>query len=641
MKKSILLFLFVFGFLNLAHSQKDSTILRNVKSWVLTHDGISVDTIAVDTAFYRVNNYNLVNKVYPNAFYLSNKGSAYRSNSLEDQGYVNDFLFISNLNIYLRTPSDIEFYNTTTPYTNLQYYYAPPKRRSEESVSVLHTQNINKNWNAGMNYNLSSSIGRYDASQADYRNFRLFSSYQGEKYSVHGAAIYNKSFNYENGGLVNDSVVIKHENSSLEPENIPVYLRTSQTQIENYRGYLTQSLSIGGGSAEEDTVKRFPLATASYTLDINRYSRVYLIDDDALKYEFYDQYYIDSISTRDSTKYNVVSNLIQLKFNEEANPFFKLGARVYISNSYEYFKMTAPSVYKLVGTSTINRYDQSQSESYSSTLIGGEVFKRTGSNLWWSGGAKIYIQGYKAGEFLINGAFDSKYNLFNKFDAGLYGKGSVELKTPNYFQENFYSNHLKWNESFEKEKVVRIKVGIKIPQLNLKLAAHTNTFQNHIYFNQDGLPIQESDIVQTYGITLSNHLQASVFHSINDAVLQYTSDDKVMALPFFAIYSTNYVQLNYAKVLDIQFGFDLRFNTAYYSPSYMPATGMFATQNIRKTGNFPSVSPFVNAHIKRFNFFLEFSNVNIGFPSYDAFHTVGYALNPASLRFGIQWNFYN
>ena len=104
---------------------------------------------------------------------------------------------------------------------------------------------------------------------------------------------------------------------------------------------------------------------------------------------------------------------------------------------------------------------------------------------------------------------------------------------------------------------------------------------------------------------------------------------------------SNYIQLNYSKVLDIQFGFDIRYNTAFYSPSYMPATGMFTAQNIRKTGNFPAVSPFMNAHIKRFNFFLEFTNVNLGYPSYDAFYTVGYALNPASLRFGIQWNFYN
>lgn len=644
MKRTLLLFLFVCISAGLSYAQTDTTIIRHLKSWTLSQDGAQTDSISMDTAFYRINNFNPVLKKYPHALFLTNKGSAYRSNSLVDQGYNSDFLFITNLDLYFRNPDNIEFYNTTTPYTNLQYYNSPPKKRSEETLNVLHTQNITKNWNVGINYHLSSSIGRYDASQADFRNFRFFTSYQSEKYSIHAAFIYNKSFNFENGGLANDSVIIKNENPNLLPENIVVNLRTSQTKIENYRAYITQSMGIGAPKFfGNDSTTQLPLATVSYTLDYNYYTRAYTIDKDDPKHLYYKSFYIDSIATRDSTKFTELKNIVQFKINEEANKLFKFGLRAYIGNEIELITMTAPSVYKTSGINTTQRFDQHSDTTLISNLVGGQIFKNNGENFWWNAGAKIYFQGYKAGEFLVNGKLDSRFPLWGKQVAGLFANGSLEFSKPNYFQNKFYSNHFKWDNNFKNQKIIRLNGGVKVPTSGLELTGHINFLYDYIYWNSLSMPTQygQGQVLQTYGATLTKHFQLWKLHSIDNAIIQYSSNQDVIALPLYSIYSSNYIQFTFSKVLDIQLGFDFRYNSAYFSPAYNPAIGMFITQNSRKTGNFPDFTPFLNAHIKRFNFFIEYEHSNQGHPSYDAFYTVGYPYNPANIKFGVMWNFYD
>lgn len=620
------------------HAENDSIVVQNVRNWTLGGQGTRIDSIPVDTAFYRINNYNSVTRKYPHVFYLSNKGTAYHSYSLVDQYYCDDFLFVSNLSLYFRNPDDIEFFNTQTPYTNIQYYYATPKRRSEENISVLHTQNVTKNWNVGLNYALSSSVGRYDASQADYRNFRLFSSYQGERYSIHGAVIYNKSFNYENGGIVKDSDVIKN-NDALEPENIPVYFRTALNKTENYRAYFTQSLGVGSLKfMSSDSLTQIPLATIFLTTDVNQYDRTYQIDNDELKYSFYDQYNVDSLSTRDSTRYSSINNTFQIKFNEEANSLLRFGVRGFIGNSIETFLLQSPNV--VTSSKDTITYYKSDSEVLVSTFVGGEVFKNLGDNFWWRGGAKFFLQGYKLGDLQVHASADSRFNILDEV-AGVFADGTFEFKSPNYYHNNYFSNHFSWSNDFRKQKIMRANIGIKVPTRDFKLTAHANVFGDGIYWNESNMPVQSSDVVLTYGASLYKHFKLWNLHSVDDVLVQYSSNQNITPLPTFSIYSSNYYQPKLFKVLTLQLGFDVKYHTAYFAPKYNPALGTFGIQHDRKIGDFPFITPFLNAHIKRFNFYIQYEFVNAGWPSYDYFSTVGYPNNPGTLKYGVTWNFYD
>src|SRR5690606_29451811 len=53
--------------------------------------------------------------------------------------------------IYKWTPDQVRFFNTTRPYSELNYQIAS---RSEQIIDLLHTQNIKPNWNFAFRYRL-------------------------------------------------------------------------------------------------------------------------------------------------------------------------------------------------------------------------------------------------------------------------------------------------------------------------------------------------------------------------------------------------------------------------------------------------------------------------------------------------------
>jgi hypothetical protein len=127
-----------------------------------------------------------------------------------------------------------------------------------------------------------------------------------------------------------------------------------------------------------------------------------------------------------------------------------------------------------------------------------------------------------------------------------------------------------------------------------------------------------------------------------EAVYQVSSQPDVLPLPAFALFSNLYYKSKWFSVLGIQAGVNVHYNTAYYAPNYMPATGRFYLQNETKIGNFPLVNAYLNFHLKQARIFVEYYHVNnliINGKNY--FSMPRYPLNPAILKWGVSWNFYN
>jgi outer membrane cobalamin receptor len=189
--------------------------------------------------------------------------------------------------------------------------------------------------------------------------------------------------------------------------------------------------------------------------------------------------------------------------------------------------------------------------------------------------------------------------------------------------------------------MIRLRGGIKVPTRRLELMAELRSMNDYIFWNNDALPEQASDFVQTLEISLSKYFKWANVHSINKLVYQATSNANVIPLPDFAAYSSNFYQNRLFQVLTFQIGFDFRYHTRYYAPTYMPATGQFHTQNIRKIGNYPFFDAFVNFQLKRARIYVKLDHATQGLFGNDYFLTTGYPANPRSIKFGISWNFYN
>jgi hypothetical protein len=625
-------------------------IPSEVKNWKLTDDFSHSDTVAVDTISTGFQIYNPIYQKSIVNYFTGNLGAPAQSALIEDFSVNKDFIFAHNLSYWLISPKDYKYYNTRTPYTNLYYQHSGPKKRSEENVGIFFTQNINKKLNVGFNYKLISSVGKYEAQKTENRFVRFFSSYSGERYAVHGSLVYGKTDQFESGGLLDDNYIFNPSTYEYgQPENIPVIFIDASTRIDNYKVLVDQKLKIGQVSVphQDSLRKTTPLATLSHTFELDRFRRTYTIDNltpyfpETGEPAFYTQRFIDQSITRDSIYHTTVRNTVQLKFNEEANPFLRFGMRVYLMNEVEHIRWPAPSVIQEEENSDEEKliYNKDKDQR-NATALGAQLFKNTGDNFFFDGGLRVWFQGYKAGDSEITGGLKSQFRI-RKDTAGLFARGGVYLTSPSYFTEKYYSNHFQWNNRFSPTKTIKIRGGITVPTRRTELSGEVRLIDDYIFWNREALPEQANSFLTLVQLKLKKHFELWNLHSRNEVSYQITSHDDIVPLPEVALFSSNYYQNTLFQVLFFQIGFDIRFHTAYYAPDYMPATGQFFIQRNRKTGNYPLIDPFVNLHLKRANIFVKYDHINKGIPNNDYFHTIGYPINPGGIRFGLSWNFYD
>ncbi len=636
-------------------------------SWRLLDDFTLVDSIPIDTITAGFQNYNPIFKKSYSNIYLGNIGSAYMSNLMSDKGGFNEFIFLNNLREYFTQPQDLKFYDSKVPYTNLTYIYSQPKRLSEENISVFFTQNVNRKLNIGFNYHLLSSIGLYRAQLVDNRNFNFFMSYRGDKYSMHGAVLYNKAAHKENGGIENDSIEYITDPKKYEfdkAEDIRVKYANATNFVENYQFFIHQSLGIGKinmhgrdtlvspvdslGFMELEELE-LPVSTVYHTFHLSTYKRAYKISglsdyfssDGGQLLPLYENIYADSVATADTSRYASFKNTFQIKFNEEANSLLKFGLRAYLVNDIKHYKYQEEPTTFYDSDDTQRPYYRGGDTTLVTTHIGGQIFKNIGENFWWNLGGKLFVQGYRVGDLEVEGNVNTLYKVL-KDTAGVYGKGKISLRSPELFQERYYSNHFKWDRSLKQQKSVDIEFGLNIPTRDLKLSFESQSITDYLYWNYDAEPDQSSELINAFQISLFKHFKFGPLHSNNQLAYQYTSNERLFPLPDFTGKSSNYFDFYLAKrVLNVQIGFDVRYHTAYYTPAYMPATGQFYLQDIQKVGNYPFMDAFMNLQLKRARIFLKFDHFNQSFMDNNYFLTRGYPHNPTRFIWGISWNFYD
>ncbi len=641
--------------------QKDTIIdLKDrIWSWKMVDDYTFVDTVIVDTITSGFQNYD---PIYKNSFSnidLGNKGSAYTSNLLSYKSDFNEFIFVNSLQNQFVQPKDIYYFNTKVPYTNLTYINAGPSRRSEENFTGFFTQNINKDWNLAIRYNLVSTIGLYEAQKVDNRNFNLYSSYHSPKYSMHAVITYNSIEHLENGGLedYNHSLITNKDTAKAysRAEDIPVNYMSATNKVNNFQVFYNHSLGIGKiklNKELQDSLKNepeeyeLPVSTIYHTLHAGSYRRVYKIDELDSYFEdgaipLYGTDYVDSLQTRDSTSYTFLKNTFQIKFNEEANSLLKFGVRAFLSNEVKYYKFQNPTVIQYDEDDEYTPVYSHSDTTLVTTYVGGQVFKNLGENFWWNLGGKIYVQGYRLGDVDLQGNINSLYRIF-KDTAGVYGRGRILLKSAELLQEKYYSNHIQWDENFKQEKLVNIELGIKIPTRRFKLSWESKVFTDYMYWNANALPDQTSEVISAFQVTLNKDFTLGALHSDNKIAYQYSSNQNYLPLPEFSGYSSNYFNFYLAKrVLQIQMGVDVKYHSEYYTPGYMPATGQFYNQDEIKIGNYPFLDAFINLHLKRARVFIKLDHFNQSFMDRNYFQTLGYPHAPMRVKWGVSWNFYN
>ena len=112
-----------------------------------------------------------------------------------------DDIFSTAYQPYVYSPSDVRFFNTTTPYSEIAYKKGFTTYREENEINLLLTGNINRRLNSACNDYLNA-VGTTTTKRADYNGSVWF--LQLNHYSMQLRRV-SKLSHYDNGGLQNDS----------------------------------------------------------------------------------------------------------------------------------------------------------------------------------------------------------------------------------------------------------------------------------------------------------------------------------------------------------------------------------------------------------------------------------------------------
>lgn len=549
---------------------------------------------------------------------------------------------------YVVTPQQQRFFNTTTPYSSIAYKKGFVNAHEENDVNFLFTGNINRQTNLGIEMEYLHSAGHYTNTAGKLFRGSVWGSYTGNHYSMHAAFSWSRLRSFDNGGLAD----VNELGGKLSPEDIPVKF-SGMTGYRYLSGYLHNQYAItqerdyvdsievieDGKRVKRDTLKteHIPLITFSHIFETNNSNRRYV--EKEVDTAFYAHNYYDTIQTADTTDVLSIRNTVAVTFCEAYNTKLKFGATVFAMNECQRI------LYDSVPYDTANIYDY---KWMNSTFVGGAIHKHSGSHVLYHVEGQVCVLGYKIGEFDVYGKLDTKFNVGGNT---LYIGARAQAKsiTPSPYLQRFRSNHVIWDNDFGFTYRFLGGATVAYPTKWVKPSVDFS-FENRthpIYVSaSDWKPRQYNGSVQILTGTVGADITTPWINLENKVVIQHTTNDSVLPVPLVILQHRLYYHGSwFHHAMDAQMGVDLRYFTSYHSPVLCPATGMFATQQETKIGNYPWMSVYANFYVRsiRLRFFAHYQHFNHLFMKKNIGYLAmpDYPTNRDVFRAGLAWHFYN
>lgn len=600
--------------------------------WNLNGYGAFQDSTILDTLHDYSHIYHPVFKKTLTSTYLGNYGTAGVDNNYFGRNYNSRFFFMHSREAYILTPQTIDYFNTTTPYTRMDFSQSENKSKNNETrFNVIHSQNVNPYLNFTFITRQEKSDGQYNYQETRNNYVGLYSSYNKDNLNIHGGVISNSIRGQENGGLTNDSLL----NVGTDPEYWNTNLTNSQSKYGYTSYYTNAEYRLGkwlesSNEAEVDTF--IPVMGIIYSFDYNRNKQEFFSEEGADNTFFDTTYYGDSYTT-DKLRYNIISNVVQLKQYENQNKKYSFGKRAYLG--HELHRGSMPG-YQIDDTTHI-RTDI----KFSNVFVGGGIYRQTGRFWTWNFDGKIYLTGRNSGQFDLNGNISKPFTFWGDSTASVNFTGVIENRVADYFMENLKTNHYQWTNSFDMEQRVMVGGSFRVPKRKLEIGANYAVLNNFFYNNAEGIPDQTGEEFFIMSAYFDKDFNWRRFHLRTRVLWQKASSEKYIHLPDLSAFVSGFYQFTISKVLFTQLGFDTRYNTKYYADAYAPSTGLFYLQNEKEYGNYPYIDVYANLRLKRTRVFFKLVNIGTNFLSGEYITTPNYPMPRSTFRLGVSWAFYD
>lgn len=556
--------------------------------------------------------------------------------------------------IYKWKPEAIRFFNTTRPYTELNYLLGS---RTEQIIAVMHTQNIKPNWNASFRYRLTNSPGFFQAQNTNHNNLLFTSWYESnsKRYNNYFFVVNNKLQSAENGGIQDNEDYLNNIQVYKDRFQIPTMLGNDQAFTTNF---FSTNIKTGNRYRELtalmrqqfDLGKKDSLVTDSTVVPLF-YPRVrfeHTISYNTYKYEYFDY----AIASSDTEFYRA-----SYGFNiHPGDTVYFLDRWKSLTNDFSIYQFpdakNLQQFIKLGATlQTLKGKFDADSSSFYNLILHGEYRNKTRNQKW---DVELFGNLYSAG--LNSGDYNAHISL--KRFVGKKNQGYAEIgfenvnRSPSFLfdtRSSFFLDNTV-TAGFNKENISHIFASIYQPALKLKLTGDYYLISNYTYFTNYFMPEQYAPLFNFLQVSaqkvfkLSNHLTWYA-----DVYLQQKTGGAPLHVPLIFTRNRLAFEGNFFRNLNLSTGIELKYHTSYKADNYSPILGQFFYQDSATISNSPDIAAFIHFRIRSFKAFIRAENLNtvqitkdggFGFTN-NNLAAPGYPYPGLQIRLGVWWSFVN
>lgn len=581
--------------------------------------------------------------------YLNHYGGAARSvlfNPNTAPGYDPGF---HGYDIYHFNLANTRIFNTTRPYTEIDYILGA---KAEQTIKILHTQNIKPLWNVAFDYRLINSPGHYKSASANHSSIRLSSDFstKNRRYSGFLALIRNRTKVNENGGLLSDTFLQSKNPAYFERFNIPTWLGADEAFSTNF---LTSNLATGSDYYAQTFFLRHQYDIGqkeeSYDADSNLVQKFYPRIRLQHNLHFFNRgftfsdanFLSQSAQTAYRDHFGILNTDSLARMSDRWREITNEGALIFFpekNNLEQFFKVGAAFQW-------LRGWFAGKPDNFHGTYLLGEYRNRTRNRKWdINAQGKIFTTGPYRGNYLVNANLQT--NLGGQLGSLVLGFLNTNRNPSFVFngQSNFY---LKDNLNLNTENWTTFSGDLFVSRLGLTLRAKYHIVSNYTYWNNFSSAEQDAALQSIIRISGEKKFRLSRRWNVYSELHVQQSSGSSINLPL--IYTQNRIAYegNFYKNLHLSTGFDIRYFTPFTADDWSPFNGQWVVQSAETISNLPDIHAFLHIRINSFRGFLRAENLNT-FEFGNGFNFTRNSIaaplyaNPGMLlRLGIYWSFVN
>lgn len=545
---------------------------------------------------------------------------------------------------------EARFFNTTRPLTELTYLLGS---NTEQSIGVLHTQNIRPNWNFSFQYRLIGSNGTFKNQNVSHNNYFINSYFQtkNKRYSNYFAILSNQLRAAENGGILTDQDYLS---STIYNTRTSIPVNITGQERDQFAGPLDNNITAGNFYNNSHILLRqqydwgqkdslqvndstlvklyYPRIRIHHQLEYkthrNRYSDFFARTANSTAF-YRENYQLqntpDTLQLQDQWR-ELTNELALFSYPDKKNQeqFLKLGAQ------FQQFNGTL----------------RSTNLQFFNLMLLGEYRNKTKNQKWdLIAYGQLFSAGFHAGDYLVSA--NLKRLLGKKLGYLELGFQNVN-RTPSFIFDQRSSFNFSGIGNWNKENITHAFAQLDIPALKTKLSGHLYLVGNYMFYENFTTPAQASSVFNFVRISADKKFRISKFWNwyAHLSVQQRTGDGPINLPLVFTTQKIAY-EGKFFKRLNLSTGLEMRYFTPFQTNGYSPILGQFFVQENRTLSNLPDVAAFFHFRIRTFTTFIRGENLNTltNSPSLGFFNNnepvPGYYSPGFLLRIGIFWSFVN